>query len=114
MEFEFLKTGLIAPKPVGRSKKDKLPIESIWNRYLRLSQETISKSIKDWDNYINKPESRSDNYYSAKNCDTSMLVAFMLISMLVACVLISMLVVCLSTVAACVSLSVAFLVVLDC
>ena len=67
MEFEFLKTGLIAPKPVGRSKKDKLPIESIWNRYLRLSQETISKSIKDWDNYINKPESRSDNYYSAKN-----------------------------------------------
>ena len=67
MEFEFLKTGLIAPKPVGRSKKDILPIESIWNRYLRLSQETISKSIKDWDNYINKPESRSDNYYSAKN-----------------------------------------------
>ena len=67
MEFEFLKTGLIEPKPVGRSKKEKTPIEPIWNRYLLLSQETISQSIEDWEKYISKPESRSDDYYAAKN-----------------------------------------------
>ncbi len=67
MKFEFLKSGLIAPKPVGRTKKYKAPVESIWNRYLNLSQETISKSIQEWDSYINKPEGRSKNYYAAKN-----------------------------------------------
>ena len=67
MKFEFLKKGLIPPRPVGREKKETKPVEKIWNRYLKISQETIDNSIKEWEGYINKPEARADQYYAAKN-----------------------------------------------
>ena len=67
MKFEFLKKGLIPPRPVGREKKETKPVEKIWNRYLKISQETIDNSIKEWEGYINKPEARADKYYAAKN-----------------------------------------------
>ena len=67
MNFDFLKEGLITPKPVGRGKKAQQPILPIWDRYLEISRDTIAKSIIEWDGYINKPEGRAAKYYAAKN-----------------------------------------------
>ena len=67
MDFDFLKEGLVAPKPVGREKKDKQPMQPIWDRYLEVSRDTIAKSIVEWHGYINKPEDRAAKYYAAKN-----------------------------------------------
>ena len=69
MDFDFLKEGLVAPKPVGRGKKDKQPMQPIWDRYLEVSRDTIAKSIVEWHGYINKPEDRAAKYYAAKKLD---------------------------------------------
>ena len=67
MDFDFLNEGLIEPNPVGRARTNKTPKESIWERYIKLSRNTIANSIEQWEIYIDRPEKRAEKYYAAKN-----------------------------------------------
>tara|TARA_B100001093_G_scaffold218043_1_gene209107 strand:- start:509 stop:1084 length:576 start_codon:yes stop_codon:yes gene_type:complete len=67
VNFDFLKDGLVVPKPVGRGRKKKTPRLPIWEKYLIISIKTIENSIQEWDGYIKKPESRAEKYYASKN-----------------------------------------------
>ena len=67
MDFDFLNEGLIEPNPVGRARTNKTPKESIWERYIKVSRNTIANSIEQWEIYIDRPEKRAEKYYAAKN-----------------------------------------------